>query len=45
MSSVSHLERSDSMTLILSETFAPPRMATKGRVGLLMASPRNLSSF
>ena len=33
------------MTLILSETFAPPRIATKGRCGLLTASPRNFSSF
>jgi hypothetical protein len=34
-----------SMTPILSETFLPPRMATKGRCGFVIVSPRNLSSF
>ena len=33
MTSVSHLSMSASMTLILSDTFEPPRMATKGRFG------------
>src|SRR6266478_6483463 len=33
------------MTLILSETFAPPRMTTKGRAGFSSSSPRNLSSL
>ena len=33
------------MTLILSETFAPPTIATNGRPGLAMASERNLISF
>ena len=34
------------MTLILSETLAPPRMAMKGRDRFIeAASPRNLSSF
>ena len=34
MTSVSHLSMSASMTLILSDTFEPPRMAAKGRRGL-----------
>src|SRR5487761_733371 len=33
-----------SITSILSETFAPPSMATKGRSGLVSALPRYLSS-
>ena len=33
MMSVSHLSMSASMTLILSDTFEPPRMAVKGRRG------------
>ena len=34
-----------SMTLILSETFAPPIMATKGLLGSLTARPRYSISF
>ena len=33
ISSLSHLLSSDSITAILSETFAPPRIATNGRSG------------
>ena len=33
------------MTPILSETLAPPRMATKGRLGLLRAAPITEISF
>ena len=33
------------MTSILSETLAPPRMATKGRSGSVRTLPRKLSSF
>ncbi len=32
-------------TASLSETFAPPRMATNGRTGLFTALPRNAISF
>ena len=34
-----------SMTPILSETLAPPRMATNGRSGSFSVSPRNFNSF
>ena len=33
------------MTAILSETFAPPKIATNGRFGFSTASPMNLISF
>ena len=33
------------MTSILPDTFAPPMIATKGRFGVLTASPRKSSSF
>ena len=33
------------MTPILSETFAPPKIATKGLSGLEIAFPRNCNSF
>ena len=33
------------MTPILLDTLLPPRMATRGRLGLAMAPPRNSSSF
>ena len=45
MISVSTLSRRLFITLILSETLAPPRIATNGRTGFSTASPRNLISF
>ena len=33
------------ITSILSETLAPPRMATHGRAGLVVTIPRYFSSF
>ncbi len=33
------------MTLILSDTFAPPMMATNGRAGLASVPPRYFNSF
>ena len=45
MSMESHLSRSESMTVILSETFAPPSMTVKGRSGFSVLEPRNSSSF
>ena len=44
MISVSTLSSRLSMTPILSVTLAPPRMATKGRSGLVMALPRIVES-
>ena len=37
--------RSDSITSIFPEILAPPRIATKGRLGLASASPRYCNSF
>ena len=34
-----------SITPILSETFAPPRIATKGRLGSVRAPPMTVISF
>ena len=45
MSSVSALSSRLSMTSILSETLAPPMMATKGRSASVRTLPRKLSSF
>ncbi len=45
MSSTSTLLSRFSITPILSDTFAPPSIATKGRSGFSTASPKNLSSF
>ena len=42
---VSHLSMRASMTLILSETFDPPRMATKGRCGSSSMPVRVATSF
>ena len=41
----SHLFNKLSITPILSDTFAPPRIATNGRTGRLTASSKNLISF
>ena len=41
---VSALSSSRSITLILSETFAPPRITTNGLSGDLSSSPRNCNS-
>ena len=40
-----HLSRRASITVILSETFAPPRITVKGRSGFSVFEPRNSSSF
>jgi hypothetical protein len=45
MSSVSTFGSSDSITSILPEIFAPPMMATRGRLGSSTAGPRKSSSF
>ena len=45
MMTVSHLSMRLLMTPILSETFAPPRMATRGRFGFSSAPPMNSISF
>ena len=42
---VSTFSSSFSITSILSDTFLPPIIATKGLFGLFNASPRNFSSF
>ncbi len=43
-SKASALSNRRSITWILSDTFAPPRMTTNGRSGFSNSSPRNLSS-
>ena len=45
MIKVSHFSRRLSMTASLSETFAPPSIATKGRTGFSTACPRKRISF
>ena len=45
MISVSHFSRRLEITLSLSATLAPPRIATNGLTGLLTALPRNSISF
>ena len=42
---VSTLSNKLSITPILSETFAPPNIATNGLSGLLIAFPKNFNSF
>ena len=42
---LSALFNNDWITLILSDTFAPPKIATNGRSGLSTASPKNFNSF
>jgi hypothetical protein len=37
MMSLSTLDSSDSMTVILEDTLEPPTMATKGRLGVVTA--------
>jgi hypothetical protein len=45
MINVSTFSRRLFITLILSETFAPPSIATNGLTGFSTASPRNFNSF